>query len=199
VKLRGFRIELGEIEAVLLSQPGVEQAAVVAREEASGKRLVAYVAGTADVATLRAALAQRLPDYMVPQAFVVLERLPLSVNGKLDRRALPAPSSAASAPHVAPRTPTEETLARIFAEVLGRDEVGVEDNFFELGGDSLSATRVVARLQQEFSVGLPLKSLFERPVLADLGRHLETLKWISREGADTQQARELDLEEEGVL
>ncbi|HLL84666.1 MAG TPA: amino acid adenylation domain-containing protein, partial [Longimicrobium sp.] len=144
IKIRGFRIEPGEIETALLARPGVAETAVVVREEAPGqKRLVAYVVapGVAGEA-LRADLRERLPAYMVPSAVVALERLPLTPNGKLDRARLPAPEYPAADGRTAPRTPAEATLAAIWAEVLGHEQVGVEDNFFEIGGDSILAIQV---------------------------------------------------------
>jgi amino acid adenylation domain-containing protein len=169
VKIRGFRIELGEVESVLATYPGVRECAAVAREDRPGdRRLVAYLV-TADGAPkpreLRAFLAQRLPEYMVPSDFVTLERLPLSPAGKVDRRALPSPDPSRpedEVAYVAPRTPAEETLAAIWAEVLGLERVGVCDDFFALGGHSLSAARVLARVRDAFGVELPLSLVFEK-------------------------------------
>ncbi|WP_433732007.1 amino acid adenylation domain-containing protein [Actinoplanes sp. CA-051413] len=173
VKIRGFRIELGEVAAALTRQPAVDRAAVVVREDPPGtRRLVAYVVphagGQPDPAPLRTALAAELPDHMVPAAFVFLDALPVDPNGKLDRRALPAPDlTAAPDRYVAPRTDTERTLASIWSDVLGVPRVGVEDDFFALGGDSILSIQVVSRAR---AAGLQLTSreLFRHPNIAAL-------------------------------
>ncbi|HVR99166.1 MAG TPA: amino acid adenylation domain-containing protein, partial [Thermoanaerobaculia bacterium] len=173
VKIRGFRIELGEIEAALSAHPGVRQAVVLARES----RLVAYVVGDVPAADLRQSLRDRLPDYMVPAAFVTLAALPLTPNGKVDRKALPAPEQPASEnDYLAPRTPVEEVLAGIWADLLGLDRVGATDHFFDVGGHSLVATRVMSRLRHAFGVEMPLRDLFEAPRLADLAVRVEAAR-----------------------
>jgi amino acid adenylation domain-containing protein len=179
VKLRGFRIELGEIEAVLGQHPGVREVTVIVREDAPGdKRLIAYlvVADAAPSASdLRAHLKARLPEYMVPAAFVMLESIPLTANGKIDRRALPPPDAAAleARDRVAPRGPVEEGLAAIFSELLRREDVGARDGFFELGGHSLLAAQAIARIRAAFGVELPLRALFEAPTVAELAARVE--------------------------
>ncbi len=178
VKLRGFRIELGEIEAALVRQPEVDQAAVVLREDRPGdQRLVAYTVpapgSEADAAPLTARLRELLPGYMVPAAFVTLPRLPVTPNGKLDRRALPAPARTERSGGRAPRTPHEELLRTLFAEVLGVDEVGVDDNFFELGGHSLLATRLISRIRSTAGAEVPIQRVFESPSVAELAPALE--------------------------
>uniref|UniRef100_UPI0012E8BF97 non-ribosomal peptide synthetase n=1 Tax=Mycobacterium sp. Marseille-P9652 TaxID=2654950 RepID=UPI0012E8BF97 len=169
VKIRGHRIELGEVRAELAGLPGVEQAVVIAREDRPGdKRLVGYVTGTADPARARAALAERLPAYMVPAAVVGLQALPLTVNGKIDIRALPAPDYRAAESYRAPAGPTEEIVAGIYARVLGLDRVGADDSFFDLGGDSLSAMRVIAAINTALDAGLAVRALFDAPTVARL-------------------------------
>ena len=189
VKIRGFRIELGEIETVLTDYPSVQQAVVIAREDSPGdKRLAAYVV-TVDGSTisthdLRSFLQHKLPDYMVPSAFVFLDSLPLTANGKLDRKALPAPDH--SRPELddtfaAPRTPVEDILANIWSEVLKLDKVGVHDNFFHLGGHSLLATQVVSRINTSFQIDLPLRYLFETPTIAGLADSVQGSMAIAKE------------------
>src|SRR5215469_3843886 len=169
VKIRGYRIELGEVQAALAGLDGVEAAVVIAREDRPGdRRLVGYVTGTADPAGVRAALAERLPGYMVPAAVVVLDALPLTVNGKLDIRALPAPEFQDGDRYRAPATLTEEILAGIYAQVLDVEWVGVDDSFFDLGGDSLSAMRVIAAINKSFDAGLAVRTVFEAPTVAQL-------------------------------
>jgi amino acid adenylation domain-containing protein len=176
VKIRGFRVELQEIETVLSQYPGVHQAVALAREDIPGEtRLVAYVVPTAAQALthgeLRHFLQQNLPAYMIPAAFVMLAAMPLTPNGKVDRRALPAPSRARpdlEEAFLAPQTPVEAILVEIWSKVLGVDRVGIRDNFFALGGHSLLATQVMARLCTAFQVDLPLRILFERPTIEAL-------------------------------
>ena len=173
VKIRGYRIELGEVQAALAGLGGVGQAVVIAREDRPGdKRLVGYVtesaSGAVDPAMLRAALGERLPEYMIPAAVVVLEALPLTVNGKLDTRALPAPEYPDVDQYRAPESAVEEIVAGIYAQVLGVERVGVDDSFFDLGGDSLSAMRVIAAINTGFDAGLSVRALFEAPTVAGL-------------------------------
>jgi amino acid adenylation domain-containing protein len=178
VKVRGHRIEPGEIEARLAEHPAVREAVVVAREDDSGdRRLVAYYAGPAvvEAETLRAFLSDRLPEYMVPPAYVWLERLPLTPNGKVDRRALPAPEADAygTRAYETPADGTEASLAEIWSELLRVERVGRRDSFFELGGHSLLAVQVISRVRQLLGVEVTLGELFAEPVLADFARCLE--------------------------
>nr|APD71639.1 non-ribosomal peptide synthetase 4 [Streptomyces sp.] len=178
VKIRGFRIETGEIEAALLSRPEVTAAAVVARTvlRQSDPVLVAYVVGAPDSApdpsVLRTALAASLPPQLLPSAYVVLDSLPLSPSGKLDRSALPDPDQEPSTDGRRPRTPSEEILCDLFAEVLGLPQVGIDDDFFALGGHSLLATRLASRVRTVLGVELPLRTVFDHPTVAALGTRL---------------------------
>jgi acyl carrier protein len=171
VKIRGYRVEPKEIEHVLAGHPAVRQVAVVAREDQPGeRRLVAYLVtdGNPTAEALRATVLEQLPDHMVPAGFVVLDRLPLSASGKLDRQALPVPdlSGDMSRPYVAPRDDLEATMADVWTDVLGIERVGVHDDFFELGGHSLLAVQIVARVRESLGVELPLHSLFMAPTVA---------------------------------
>ncbi len=173
VKIRGYRIELGEVQAALSAVAGVEQAEVIAREDRPGdRRLVGYVTGGVDPVAVRAVLAQRLPEYMVPAAVVVLDALPLTVNGKLDKRALPAPEYQSLDSYRGPSDAVEEILAGVYAQVLGVDRVGVDDSFFELGGDSLSAMRLIAAVNSALDAGLSVRTLFDAPSVAQLATRI---------------------------
>ncbi|WP_328510500.1 amino acid adenylation domain-containing protein [Streptomyces mirabilis] len=178
VKIRGFRIEPGEIEAVLARDEAVREVAVVVREDAPGdKRLIAYVVPhegrTVDPASARRSAGEVLPRYMVPAAVVVLDRLPLTPNGKLDRRALPAARFTGAGASRAPRSPREEILCGLFADVTGAPKVRIDDNFFDLGGHSLLATRLVARIRPAFGVELTVRDVFGAPTVAELARRLD--------------------------
>lgn len=184
VKLRGYRVELGEIEAVLEQHPGIGQAVALVREDVPGdKRLVVYVVEHSghgvSIAELRDYLSRRLPEYMVPSAFVLVDAFPLTPNGKVDRRALPMPAGARpqlEQPYIAARTATEKLLSNIWAEVLHIDQVGAQDDFFELGGSSLLAAQVLSRVSKTHHVSLPLRKFFANPVLADLAQSVEALR-----------------------
>ncbi|HEP9631332.1 TPA: pyoverdine non-ribosomal peptide synthetase PvdD, partial [Pseudomonas aeruginosa] len=180
VKVRGFRIELGEIEAALAGLAGVRDAVVLAHDGVGGTQLVGYVvADSAEDAerlreSLRESLKRHLPDYMVPAHLMLLERMPLTVNGKLDRQALPQPDASLSQQaYRAPGSELEQRIAAIWSEILGVERVGLDDNFFELGGHSLLATRVISRVRQEQQLDASLKALFERPVLEAFAQGLE--------------------------
>ncbi|MYV45684.1 amino acid adenylation domain-containing protein, partial [Streptomyces sp. SID2888] len=176
VKIRGFRIELGEIETVLGRHESVGRAVVIARENDEGaKNLVAYVVpadgATVEVPRLRDDLAARLPDHMMPAAFVVLDALPLTAHGKLDRKALPAPDFSPTS-WTGPRTPQEEILCELFAEVLGLRTVGVHDSFFDVGGDSIMSMRLVTKVRATFGIRLSIRTVFEAPTVAELADRL---------------------------
>ncbi len=225
VKIRGYRIELGEIESSLARHPSVREAVVVVGEDANGdKRLIGYVVPQAtndewsgedasaerfklvgsDIARwllplLREFLKDRLPDYMIPSAFVFLDKLPLTVNGKVDRKALPAPEAVEIPSESAgPRTPVEEILSGIFAEVLKVEQIGVEDNFFELGGHSLLATQVVSRIREVLGVEVALRTLFEAPTVAGLAEEVERERGEGR-GVDAPAIEAVSREREMPL
>ncbi|HEY0607596.1 MAG TPA: amino acid adenylation domain-containing protein, partial [Herpetosiphonaceae bacterium] len=225
VKLRGFRIELGEIEAVLAQHPMVQDCTVIVHsDEQSHTLLVAYVVENQEPRTknqedstdpgfrtpvghpvlgseLRQYVGSRLPEYMVPSMFVVLDALPLTPSGKLDRRALPLPDRSRrdlDGEVVLPRTPLEATLASIWAELLGIEQIGIHDNFFALGGHSLLVTQMVARLRETLELELPVHSLFETPTIASLARQIETLRWAVQAPPLRSDDLSEDIEE-GVL
>ncbi len=211
VKIRGFRIELGEVEAALRQNPALSDAVVTAREDTPGdKRLVAYIVPDQEQRTknkeqksetpdsqfsilnsqflgeLRGFLRERLPDYMLPTAFVTLERLPLTGSGKVNLRGLPAPDNVRPElgnNFVAPRNPTEEQIAAMWLSVLKLEHVGIYDNFFELGGHSLLATQLIARLRTTFQVDLPVRHLFASPTVAGIAEMIETIRWVAQGAA----------------
>ncbi|GAB6041224.1 MupA/Atu3671 family FMN-dependent luciferase-like monooxygenase [Endothiovibrio diazotrophicus] len=193
VKIRGHRIELGEIEAVLGQHPAVREAVVAARQDSGGEpRLVAYVVAAqagppagdgrpdgVDPEGLRKFLEAKLPNYMIPSAFVPLAALPLTLNGKTDRRALPAVDPkelSAQLPYTPPRTPTEQVVAELYGEVLNVDQVGIHHNFFALGGHSLLATRAIVRIRDRFQTSLPLHRFFEKPTVAQIAEHIDDIQ-----------------------
>ena len=198
VKLRGFRVELGEIEAVLKTHPAIRESVVLARQDGSSTRLIAYLTTTGSerppISTLRDVAARKLPDYMIPAAFVFLNKLPLLPNGKLDRSALPRPPQdrpELAASFVAPQNPTQEIIARAWSETLELDQIGIHDNFFEVGGDSLLATRIAHKLQQVFQIRLPLKTFFEAPTIAQIANRIEDIILAEIEQMDDDQAQRL--------
>jgi acyl carrier protein len=206
VKIRGFRIELGEIEAALQEYEGVRQAVVIVREDEPGdKRLVAYVVPEREgeesdngsnngsgreglrISGLREHLLGKLPEYMVPGAYVEMEELPLNHNGKVDRNKLPQPDTdTPEQEYVGPRSATEETLCRVWQEVLRRERVGIHDNFFKIGGHSLMAARAAARMRESFKVDIPLRRMFELPTIAQLAQAVdETVQAAGTNGASS--------------
>ncbi|MGW1870795.1 amino acid adenylation domain-containing protein [Streptomyces mauvecolor] len=186
VKIRGFRIEPGEVEAALVAHPDVSQAAVVALDGgAAGKQLVGYAVaeqGAVDVDELRRFATDRLPAFMVPAAFMMLEKLPLTPNGKLDRAALPSPEFV-GVEYRAPRNETESALTELFADILGLEKVGIDDNFFTLGGHSLLATRLNSRIRARMDVALPMRAVFQSPTAAELAAYIDA-DTDSQENAD---------------
>ena len=191
VKIRGFRVEPAEIEAALRSNEHVDEAVVVAPLDARGEhRFIAYVvAPNAATDELRRHLADWIPEFMIPSTFVSIDAVPRTASGKIDRLALPSPESASDARPdrsiSAPRTPVEEAIAAIWADVLGVEKVGVDDDFFALGGHSLLATQIVAQLRSDFAVNLPLHALFSFPTVATLSQQVVELMGASPD-ADTQ-------------
>ena len=201
VKIRGFRIELGEIEAAIASYPEIQNVVVIAKEDNSGnKGLIAYfVSAQEEFSTqnLRQFLQEKLPNYAIPSNFVKLEFLPLTPNGKIDRKALPEPDNIRPELEnnfVAPRTKTEELLVNIWSELLGVETVGIQDNFFELGGHSLLATQLIFKTRETFQIKIPLKILFDFPVIAQLASKIEE---IVETGVDEQE--EIDFNAETIL
>jgi acyl carrier protein len=176
VKVRGYRVEIAAIQKALLDLENIKEAVVVDREDSIGeKRLIAYLVcdthSAPSVSSLRRALLQKLPDYMIPSAFMILDAFPLTPNGKVDRGALPPPNRSRPKlenPYVAPRGPVEEALIEIWAAVLDLDYLGINDNFFELGGHSLLAAQVITRVINTFRVKVPIRSLFQAPTVADM-------------------------------
>jgi acyl carrier protein len=197
VKVRGFRVELGEVEARLCEHPEIKEAVALVREDTPGdRRLVGYVVAgeqAPTAAVLREFLKERLPDYMIPSAFVFVEKLPLTPNGKVDRKALPAPEIGAQLEdqYVAPRTPLEEILAGIWAEVLGVERIGIHDNFFELGGHSLLGVQLLSRLRKVFKVEMMLRDLFEVSTVAELAECIEAHLIEKLEGLSEKEAQRL--------
>ena len=204
VKVQGFRIELGDIEAALCQHPAVREAVVIARAENGDKRLVAYIVPTSrsqQIPQLRTFLKEKLPEYMVPTTFVVMEALPLTPNGKIDRRALPAPKQSRpdlETVFVAPRSPVEEQLAHMWAQLLGIEQVGVHDNFFELGGDSLLSTQLLSQVREKFHLELPLLALFQAPRVAGLA---QTIAVAQNSGSKSKLStiKVTDLQADAVL
>lgn len=194
VKIRGFRIELSEIEAVLSQHPAVKETIVIAGEDVpDDKYLVAYIVPKQEqipmedvqsfASLLRQFLKEKLPEYMVPRAYMVLKSLPLTANGKVDRHALPIPETITfhNLDYVAPRSQVEELLAQIWAKVLGKEQVGVHDNFFELGGHSLLATQLTSRIRDTFRIDLPVRNLFEAPTVEQLAKYIsDTMYWTAK-------------------
>lgn len=206
VKIRGFRIELEEIETAIGQDPGVRETAVVVREDRPGNKcLVAYLVRKLErdltIAQLRSFLKEKLPEYMVPSVFVQLEALPLTPNGKIDRRSLPVPEQTRSeleTAYVAPRTPLEQQLTEIWAQVLGLETVGIHDNFFDLGGHSLLITQLLTQVRDTFKVNLSLRSLFKEPTVANVAQIIENDR-VSESSRKILREDDINLKAEAVL
>jgi acyl carrier protein len=211
VKVRGFRIELGEIESVLRQSPAIGDAVVIVREDAPAadgprdKQIVAYIlprdGHAPTISELRSFLQAKLPEHMIPSAFVPLEQLPLTPSGKIDRRALPAPDGTRlelGETFVEPRSATEQQLAALWCNVLKLERVGIYDNFFALGGHSLLATQLIARVRDSFQVDLPLRRLFASPTIAGVAEMIDTIQWMAQ-GAAVPVAADDESIEEGEL
>jgi len=176
VKIRSFRVDIGEVEAVLAVHPQVKEVTVIAmKDQGDDTKLVAYfVANTQPPPTTTSLgnfLKEKLPDYMIPASFVALDKLPLLSTGKVDRRALPKPGNKRpdlNTPFVAPRTPIEDEVSKLWANILSLDHVGIHDNFFDLGGHSLVATRLISKVVEQFKLTIPLQSLFQSPTVAEM-------------------------------
>jgi amino acid adenylation domain-containing protein len=207
IKIRGYRIELSEIEAVLSQHPAVRETVVTACEDIpDDKYLVAYIVSNVTKITtqeaqsfvlqLRQFLQEKLPEYMLPKAYMILESIPLTPNGKIDRRALPMPDSVTfdNLNYVAPQTQVEELLVEIWAKLLGKEQVGIRDNFFELGGHSLLATQLVSRIRDAFKIDLPVRNLFEAPTVEQLASYIDTMQWAAK-GVDETEAMGKEREE----
>jgi amino acid adenylation domain-containing protein len=206
VKVSGFRIELGEIDTALLAYPEIAEAVTIVREDPPGKKvLVSYFTSTTDrvvskiITDLRQCLKQRLPDFMVPTSFMALATMPLTPTGKIDRQALPQPNFAADRElYVAPRTPIEQQISEIWAQLLKLDQVGIHDNFFELGGYSLVGIQMIARLRQVLQVEILMSNLFEFPTVLELAEQIENLRWVAQ-GLEAAGSDLTDDYEEGEL
>lgn len=203
VKVRGFRIELGEVEATLGKHPSVQECVIAAwKNDANDERLVAYIVGKrgdegATVGELRTFMKQKVPDFMVPSNFVLMDALPITPNGKVDRKALPQPDVARGLAenYVAPRTELEQEMADIWAQTLKLSRVGIHDNFFELGGHSLLAAQLLSKIRQKFAVDLQLRLLFEASTVAELAERLETIRWAAQAAQTTSDDTSADFEE----
>lgn len=208
VKIRGFRIEIGEVEATLSEHPSVRECAIAAwKNDDSDERLVAYIVGArgdegVTVGELRTFMKQKVPEFMVPSNFVLMDALPLTANGKVDRKALPKPDVAKSlaANYFAPRTEIERDIAEMWAKILKLDRVGIHDNFFELGGHSLLAAQLLSRIRQQFAVEVQLRLLFEASTVAELADRITTIRWAASGQTDSDSHDNLDTDfEEGEI